>query len=77
VVITENMTEREAGYFYNPTLTVTVQGKTGALFTYTPQVERASAGKQNPDLARQRAYTAVVNAIQNSFYTEFSQGVVK
>ncbi|GHV73571.1 hypothetical protein AGMMS49940_08730 [Spirochaetia bacterium] len=77
VVITENMSELEAGYFYDPTLTVTVRGKTGVLFTYTPRIARVSAGKQNPELARRRAYDAAVKEIQNSFYTEFSQGVVK
>jgi uncharacterized protein (DUF934 family) len=69
--VDEGMQKLEAGTFFYPTLTGTVNGASGALFTFTVQSPRQ--GAINPDLAKRRAYTALADAFKESFPGELNK----
>jgi hypothetical protein len=68
--INDNKQVLDAGTFFTPSVTVTLSGKTGLLFTYTASAARQ--GTNNPDIAKRRAYTALASEIRKSFYEEFN-----
>jgi hypothetical protein len=68
VRVGENMQKLEVGTFYYPTLTATLTGKNGALFTYSRTLERV--GAVNPDVAKRRAYNEIAREIEKSFFEE-------
>jgi hypothetical protein len=62
VAVDEGMQTLDAGTFYTPRVTVTLEGKTGPLSTWSAAVERV--GARNPVVAKERAYTALVAEIR-------------
>jgi hypothetical protein len=61
----------EGGAFYNPSLTGTVNGGTGAVFSFTAKAPRQSA--VNPEVGRRRAYTAPAAALGEAFAGELNR----
>ena len=71
VQVDEGMQSLDAGYHYNPALTVTISGARGALFSFKVQTGRQSA--LNQDLAKRRAYTALAEELEKSFAAELAK----
>ncbi|MDR1932925.1 MAG: LPP20 family lipoprotein, partial [Spirochaetales bacterium] len=71
VTVEENIQKLEAGTFYYPSVTASLADKTGVLFTYSFTLGRT--GAFNPDVAKQRAYAAIAQEIQNSFLKELNK----
>jgi hypothetical protein len=65
-LVAENIRKLDAGTFYYPTVTVNVSGKDGVIFTHSVTMNRV--GASNADVAKRRAYTAISNEIQKSFF---------
>jgi hypothetical protein len=61
----------ESGTLYNPSLTGTVSGNAGAVFSFTAQAPRQSA--INPEVGRRRAYTALAATIGEAFAVELNR----
>ncbi|MDR2211168.1 MAG: hypothetical protein LBO65_06890 [Spirochaetaceae bacterium] len=61
----------ESGIFYNPSLTGTVNGTSGAVFSFTAKAPRQSA--INPEVAKRRAYTALAAALGEAFSGELNR----
>jgi hypothetical protein len=61
----------ESGTFYNPSLTGTVSGGAGAVFSFTAKAPRQSA--INPEVGRRRAYTALAAALGEAFAGEINR----
>ncbi|MDR1221166.1 MAG: LPP20 family lipoprotein [Treponema sp.] len=75
-IVEEGLEKRDAGTFYNPALTLSVAGKTGAaLFSMTINAPRQSA--INPDIARRRGYAALAGEIQAQFHTEWEKQIAE
>jgi hypothetical protein len=73
VTVNENTQKLEAGTFYTPEITLNLTGKTGPLFTWSAAAQRA--GAFNPDIARRRAYAALVREIEKSLAGEFTRAM--
>ncbi|GHV34578.1 hypothetical protein AGMMS4952_26980 [Spirochaetia bacterium] len=58
----------EAGTFYRPVVTVSVAGKNGAVFTWGTTL--AKVGASDPNVAKGRAFSALVKEIQSSLLKE-------
>ncbi|GHV74706.1 hypothetical protein AGMMS49940_20080 [Spirochaetia bacterium] len=76
VTVDEGMQKRELGIFYFPSLQAEFSGtssggNSGTLFTYNVSAEQAGAVRE--DVAKRRAYTALAEAVQKSFSTEFKR----
>jgi hypothetical protein len=71
ILVDEGMQKLEAGTFYYPSLTGTVNGTSGALLTFT--VKSPRQGAVNPELAKRRAYTALAAAFNESFPGELNK----
>jgi hypothetical protein len=69
ITVDEGMQKRDLGMFYFPSLQAVFTGSSGTLFTYNASAERASA--VTADVAKRRAYTALAEAVQKTFSTEF------
>jgi hypothetical protein len=63
--------QMESGTVYNPALTGTVNGKGGALFSFTAKAPRQ--GAINPEVGRRRAYTALAAALGEAFAEELNR----
>jgi hypothetical protein len=61
----------ESGIFYTPSLTGTVNGRSGAVFLFTAKAPRQ--GAVNPDVAKRRAYTALAAALGEAFSGELNR----
>jgi hypothetical protein len=61
----------DSGAFYNPSLTGTVSGSTGAVFSFTAKAPRQSA--INPEVGRRRAYAALAAALGEAFTGELDR----
>jgi hypothetical protein len=61
----------ESGTFYTPSLTGTVSGGAGAVFSFTAQAPRQ--GAINPEVGRRRAYTALAAALGEAFTGELNR----
>jgi hypothetical protein len=61
----------ESGAFYNPSLTGTVSGRAGTVFSFTAQAPRQSA--INSEVGRRRAYTALAAALGEAFSGELNR----
>jgi hypothetical protein len=69
VNISENKQTLPAGTFYMPSVNIVMNGKTQSLYSFSTSVgERI--GANNPDVARQRAYTAIANKLGETFRVE-------
>jgi hypothetical protein len=75
VAVSENAQTLEAGTFYTPALTITINGRTGPVFSYSANISRQ--GARDPAIARQRAYTAVAAELQKTFREEFSKSLLR
>jgi hypothetical protein len=62
---------QESGVFYYPELSGTVSGKAGPMFSFTARAERQ--GAINPDLAKRRAYTALVAALKEALPAQLNR----
>jgi hypothetical protein len=69
--VQENAQKQGEVVFYRPALTVTLEGKTGTLFTWNAAAERA--GAFNAEVAKRRAYAGLVQKIDESFTAEFEK----
>jgi hypothetical protein len=67
--VVENVQTLEAGIFYTPSITATITGKNGEIFTYDASIQKTGASR--PEVAKQRAYTAIAKEINNSFDQKF------
>jgi hypothetical protein len=65
VSITEGRGQQESLTYYNPSLQAVFSSDTGALFTFSTRGERAVALR--PEVAKQRAYQSLANAVRGSF----------
>jgi hypothetical protein len=72
VTIGENVQTLSAGTFYYPTITVTIVGKTDAVASYSKSLDRV--GASDAAVAKRRAYTAIANEIQKSFFDHLREG---
>jgi hypothetical protein len=61
----------DSGVFYTPSLSGTVSGVSGALFSFTVKAPRQSG--VNPDVAKRRAYTALAAAFAAAFPGELNK----
>jgi hypothetical protein len=68
--VDEGEQRMQSGVFYNPSLTGTVSGSTGVVFSFVLRAPRQSA--VNPDVAKRRAYTALAAALGESFSGELN-----
>jgi hypothetical protein len=68
--VDEGAQKLESGTLYNPSLTGTVSGSAGAVFSFTAKAPRQSA--INPDVGRRRAYTALAGALGEAFAGELN-----
>jgi hypothetical protein len=59
VSISENRQTLPAGTFYTPSVNIIMNGKTQSLYSFSTSVDER-IGANNPDVARQRAYMAIV-----------------
>ncbi|GHV27338.1 hypothetical protein AGMMS4952_08840 [Spirochaetia bacterium] len=76
VTVDEGMQKRELGIFYFPSLQAVFSGtSSGTLFTYNASTEQAGAVRE--DVAKRRAYTALAEAVQKTFSTEFNKNSEK
>jgi hypothetical protein len=66
VNISENKQTLPAGTFYTPSVNIIMNGKTQSLYSFSASVDER-IGANNPDVARQRAYTALASAIGKTF----------
>ncbi|MDR2143973.1 MAG: hypothetical protein LBP29_06360 [Treponema sp.] len=71
VRVDEGIQKIESGTFYNPSLTGTVNGRAGAVFSFTAKAPRQSA--INPDVAKRRAYTTLASALGEAFTGELNR----
>jgi hypothetical protein len=71
IAVDEGEQRSDSGAIYNPILTGTISGKTGAVFSFSVKGERS--GAINPDLAKRRAYQALSAAFAESFSGEFNK----
>jgi hypothetical protein len=71
VEVGENAETRELGTFYRPAVKVMLKGKAETLFTWIAAAGRV--GARNPDIAKRRAYAALVQKIQESFIADFEK----
>jgi hypothetical protein len=65
------MQRMEGGAFYNPSLTGTVSGGAGAVFSFTAKAPRQSA--VNPEVGKRRAYTALAAALGEALTRELNR----
>jgi hypothetical protein len=56
------------GVFYYPSLTGTISGRNGSLFSF--KIEAPRQGAVTPDVAKRRAYTALSEALETTFLAE-------
>jgi hypothetical protein len=75
VSVDEGLQKMDTGNFYFPAARAVLSGKTGALWTFNVKTERQ--GAVTPDVAKRRAYTALVQEIQKMFSTEFDANFKK
>jgi hypothetical protein len=66
VNISENKQTLPAGTFYTPSVNIVINGKTQSLYSFSASVDER-IGANNPDVARQRAYTALANRLGETF----------
>lgn len=71
ISVDEGKQKMDSGVFYTPSLTGTVTGKSGAVFSFTAKAERQ--GAINDDVAKRRAYTALATALKESFSAELNR----
>ncbi|MDR1898422.1 MAG: LPP20 family lipoprotein [Treponema sp.] len=69
--VDEGLQQLESGLMYYPSLTGTITGKTGAVFSFT--VKPGRQGAINPDVAKRRAYTALAAALGEAFPGELNK----
>jgi hypothetical protein len=74
IQVDEGAQKLESGTFYTPSLTGTVNGAAGAVFSFTVTAPRQSA--VNPELGRRRAYTALAAALGEAFAGELNRKTV-
>jgi hypothetical protein len=68
--VDEGVQTLPAGTFYTPSVRITISGKSGSpLASYTIKVAERS-GAVNPDVAKNRGYTALAGVIRKSFHGE-------
>ena len=66
VVVGENAQQLNAGTFYYPTVSITLNGRNGVVASYNNTLERIGAADAN--VAKRRAYDAIANEIQKSLF---------
>jgi hypothetical protein len=66
VNINENKQTLPAGTFYTPSVNIIMNGKTQSLSSFSASVDEPVVA-HNPDVARQRAYAALANTINQTF----------
>jgi hypothetical protein len=71
IQVDEGVQKMDSGVFYTPSLSGTVNGASGALFSFTVKAPRQAA--INPDLAKRRAYTALAAAFKEAFPGELNK----
>jgi hypothetical protein len=71
IQVDEGAQKMDSGVFYNPSLSGTVNGVSGALFSFTAKASRQSA--IDPGIAKRRAYTALAAAFQEMFPGELNK----
>jgi hypothetical protein len=69
VNISENRQTLPAGTFYTPSVNIILNGKTQSLYSFSTGVDER-IGANNPDVARQRAYTALAYKLGETFKVE-------
>jgi hypothetical protein len=69
--IEEGMQQLDSGTMFYPALTVTINGKNGAVMSF--RVSGEKAGAINPDIAKRRAYTSLASALEQDFAEELQQ----
>jgi uncharacterized lipoprotein YajG len=84
ITVDEGKQQRDLGIFYYPSLQAVFVGTSsvgtssggtsGVLFTYNASAERV--GAVTADVAARRAYTALAEAVQNTFSVEFTRTTV-
>lgn len=74
-VVTENEQKMQVGTFFTPTITVTLSGKDGVIFTYNRGITRT--GANDPVVAKRRAYIALGKALQETFWDTLVQDTTK
>jgi hypothetical protein len=70
IQVDEGAQKLDSGTFFNPSLTGTVNGKAGAVFSFSVTAARQSA--INPEVGRRRAYTALAGALGAAFSGELN-----
>jgi hypothetical protein len=66
VNISENKQTLPAGTFYTPSVNIVLNGRTQSLFSFSASANER-IGANNPDVARQRAYTAIAYKLGETF----------
>lgn len=69
VTILENKQTLDAGTFYTPSFTLEIENASVTLFSVGKQLKRT--GAKNENVAKQRAYSAVANAVGEMLKNEF------
>jgi hypothetical protein len=71
ITVDEGEQKVAAGFFFYPALTGTVNGKNGAVFSFS--AKSARQGAISHDVAKRRAYTALAEALRESFPAELDK----
>nr|AGS51790.1 hypothetical protein [uncultured bacterium contig00053] len=71
VQVEEGIQANDIGTFYYPSLTVTINGRSGAMMSFRVTADRV--GAVTPDVAKRRAYTALASALEGAFPAELQR----
>jgi hypothetical protein len=70
VTVNDGEQKRDSGTYYYPSLQAVLSGRSGVLWTFNAQAERAAA--VTPDVAKRRAYAALAESVNASFASQFN-----
>jgi hypothetical protein len=70
VTVDEGEQKRDSGFYYYPSLQAVLNGKSGAIWTFNAQADRAAA--VTPDVAKRRAYTALAAQVRVTFAAQWT-----